>query len=113
MGIHAMDLARFYIGEVATVAAELKTLRKKIRVDDNALLIMTFKGKKALGYIEVGWTSRPGFTGAEIYGDEGTIYRRRLRIGQEREAHQTLRRTDSAATARRVKERKGLSCDWD
>ncbi len=74
MGIHAMDLARFYIGEVATVAAELKTLRKKIRVDDNALLIMTFKGKKALGYIEVGWTSRPGFTGAEIYGDEGTIY---------------------------------------
>ena len=74
MGIHAMDLARFYIGEVATVAAELKTLRKNIRVDDNAVLIMTFKGKKALGYIEVGWTSRPGYTGAEIYGDEGTIY---------------------------------------
>lgn len=73
MGIHAMDLARFYIGEVATVTAELRTLRKKIRVDDNAVLILTFKGKKAMGYIEVGWTSRPGFTGAEIYGDEGTI----------------------------------------
>jgi len=73
MGIHAMDLARFYIGEAASVSAELKTLRKPIRVDDNAILILTFKGKKALGYIEVGWTSRPGFSGAEIYGDEGTI----------------------------------------
>jgi len=74
MGIHAMDLARFYIGEVATVSAELKTLRKRIRVDDNALVIMTFKGRNALGYIEVGWTSRPGFTDAELYGDDGTIY---------------------------------------
>ncbi len=73
MGIHAMDLARFYVGEVATVVAELKTLRKKIRVDDNAVLILTFKGRKAMGYIDVGWTSRPGFTGTEIYGDDGSI----------------------------------------
>jgi len=74
MGIHAMDLVRFHVGEVASVSAEIATLRKQIKVDDNAVLALTFKGGRALGYIEVGWTSRPGFTGCEIYGDDGTMY---------------------------------------
>jgi len=73
MGIHAMDICHFMIGPVASVWAMIGTLRKPIEVDDNAVLGLNFASGRAMGYIEVGWTSCPGFTGLEIYGDEGTI----------------------------------------
>ena len=73
MGIHAMDLCRFLVGEVESVFGLVGTLRKAIEVDDNAVVGLKFAGGRALGYIEVGWTSGPGFTGVEIYGDEGTL----------------------------------------
>ncbi len=73
MGIHAMDLCRFMIGPVESVFGIVDTLRKPIEVDDNAVVGLKFAGSRALGYIEVGWTSGPGFTGLEIYGDDGAI----------------------------------------
>lgn len=72
MGIHAIDLCLWLMGPVASVSAQAKTLIKKIDVDDNALLQLEF-ASGALGYIEVGWTSKPGFTGFEIYGTEGSL----------------------------------------
>jgi len=54
----------------------------QIALDDNAVLALEFGGR-ALGYIEVGWTSGPGLCGFEIYGDNGTIindYEQGLRI---------------------------------
>ena len=72
MGIHAIDLCLWLFGPVAGVTAKAATLIKKIEVDDNALLILEFKSG-ALGYIEVGWTSKPGFSGLEIYGTEGSL----------------------------------------
>ncbi len=81
MGIHAIDICQHLIGPVETVQAEVKTLRKKIQVDDNAIVLLNF-GKQAqcLGYIEVGWTSPSGFSGIEIFGDKGSI---RLPLGQK------------------------------
>jgi len=73
MGIHAMDICRYMLGPVGSVSAMVGTLRKDIEVDDNAVLSLDFSPKRAFGYIEVGWTSCPGFTGLEIYGDDGTI----------------------------------------
>lgn len=73
MGIHAMDICRYMMGPVASVSALVGTLRKDIEVDDNAVLSLGFASKRAFGYVEVGWTSCPGFTGLEIYGDDGTI----------------------------------------
>jgi UDP-N-acetylglucosamine 3-dehydrogenase len=73
MGIHAMDLSRFLVGEVDSVFGLVGTLRKEIEVDDNAVVGLKFAGNRAMGYIEVGWTSGPGFTGVEIYGDEGAL----------------------------------------
>jgi len=73
MGIHAMDICRYMLGPVESVSALVGTLRKDIEVDDNAVLSLEFASKRAFGYIEVGWTSCPGFTGLEIYGDKGTI----------------------------------------
>ncbi len=72
MGIHAIDLCHWLVGMSTSVSAETATLRKPIALDDNALLTMKL-GPCALGYIEVGWTSGPGFLGVEIYGDDGSI----------------------------------------
>ena len=72
MGIHAIDLCHWLMGPIASVSARAATLIKKIEVDDNALLQLEF-GNGALGYIEVGWTSMPGFSGFEIYGTKGSL----------------------------------------
>ena len=73
MGIHAIDLALWLLGPVRSVQAMVRTLRKKIEVEDNAVLLMEFERAKAMGYIEVGWTSPAGFRGVEIMGDRGCI----------------------------------------
>lgn len=72
MGIHGIDLCQWFLGPITSVTAQMGTLRKDITVDDNAVLAFEF-GSRALGYIEVGWTSGSGFCGFEIYGDNGTI----------------------------------------
>ena len=72
MGIHAIDLCHWFMGPVKNVSARAATLIKPIEVDDNALLQLEF-ARGALGYIEVGWTSPPGFSGFEIYGTKGSI----------------------------------------
>jgi predicted dehydrogenase len=72
MGIHAIDLCHWLIGPIATVSGRAATLIKRIEVDDNALLQLEFRNG-ALGYIEVGWTSPPGFSGFEIYGTKGSL----------------------------------------
>ena len=73
MGIHAIDLCHWLVGPISTVQARCATLAKDIAVEDNAVLLLEFTGGEALGYIECGWTSRPGFSGFELYGSEGTI----------------------------------------
>jgi len=72
MGIHAIDLCLWIFGPVASVMGKAVTLIKKIEVDDNAVMLLEFKSG-ALGCIEVGWTSKPGFTGLEIYGTKGSL----------------------------------------
>ena len=82
MGIHAIDLCLWLFGPVAAVSAKATTLIKRIAVDDNAILLLEFKNG-ALGYVEVGWTSKPGFAGIEIYGTEGSLicdYHRGLQL---------------------------------
>ncbi len=72
MGIHALDLTLWLFGAVSAVSAKTVTLFKKIPVDDNSLMLLEFKNG-ALGYIEAGWTSKPGFSGLEIYCKEGSL----------------------------------------
>jgi len=72
MGIHAIDLCLWLMGPIVSVSARTATLVKRIPVDDNAVMLLEFKSG-ALGYIEVGWTSKPGFAGCEIYGTEGSL----------------------------------------
>jgi predicted dehydrogenase len=73
MGIHAIDQCIWHLGPVKSVQAMARTLRKRIKVDDNAVILLEFEKTKALGYIEIGWTSPAGFNGVEIMGDNGCI----------------------------------------
>ena len=73
MGIHAIDQVLWQMGPVKSVQAMVRTLRKPIQVDDNAVILLEFARSRALGYIEVGWTSPSGFSGVEIMGDKGCI----------------------------------------
>lgn len=72
MGIHAIDLASSFFGPIAKVNGMVSTLEKKIEVEDTAILQFEFSSG-ALGYAEVGWTSRQGFFGVEIHGSEAAI----------------------------------------
>jgi UDP-N-acetylglucosamine 3-dehydrogenase len=89
MGIHAIDMCHWLIGPIASVQGKTATLIKDIDVDDNALMLLEFENG-ALGYIEVGWTSRPGFFGIEVYGTKGTLicdYLRGLKLCGAEAAH--------------------------
>lgn len=72
MGIHAIDLMRWFFGEVTAVTATCGTYVKDIAVEDTAVLTLEF-GPKKIGYIEVGWSTKPGAIGFELYGTEGTL----------------------------------------
>lgn len=73
MGIHAIDQCQWLLGPIRSVQARALTLRKDIKVEDNAILLLEFKRPRALGYIDVGWTSPAGFVGLEIMGDRGFL----------------------------------------
>jgi UDP-N-acetylglucosamine 3-dehydrogenase len=73
MGIHMIDQALWLMGPVRRVQGRAATLRKDIRVDDNAVVLMEFERPRALGYLEVGWTCPAGFRGIEVLGDKGSI----------------------------------------
>lgn len=50
----------------------LATLRKDIKLDDNIVALLEI-GDRCMGYVDAGWTSRGGFSGVEIMGDNGFI----------------------------------------
>jgi predicted dehydrogenase len=86
LGTHALDLARFLIGEVASVSGASETyikerpvaagssMRGKVRVDDITIACMKFK-KGALGILEAGWVmaGRTDFLRFEVYGSRGAV----------------------------------------
>jgi UDP-N-acetylglucosamine 3-dehydrogenase len=72
MGIHALDICRYMLGEITNVTGQLGTFGKDIVVEDTAVINLGF-GDHALGYIETGWSSKEGVLGLEIYGTEGSI----------------------------------------
>lgn len=72
MGIHAIDMCRHFMGEIAEVSGQIGNLVKDIEVEDSALALIKFTSG-VHGYIEVGWSSKDGVLGFEIYGSKGTI----------------------------------------
>jgi predicted dehydrogenase len=72
MGIHAIDLMRYFCGDIVSVSGTVGNVKKQISVEDFALGTYAFKSG-AIGYMEVGWSSLDGILGLEIYGTEGSL----------------------------------------
>jgi predicted dehydrogenase len=72
LGVHVADLARWYVGEVATVQGQVATIGKRIEVDDTGAMILGFRSG-AMGVIEASWSAQPPLSAIEIYGSEGRV----------------------------------------
>jgi predicted dehydrogenase len=86
LGTHAIDLARFLVGEVTSVSGATATYVKerpesqgaskklKVDVDDLTVACMKFQNG-ALGTLEASWltSGRTDYLGFEIYGTRGSI----------------------------------------
>ncbi|MGE5508058.1 MAG: Gfo/Idh/MocA family protein [Chitinophagales bacterium] len=72
MGIHAIDLMRYFMGDIVSVSGTVANVKKPIQVEDTALGIYGFESG-AVGYMEVSWSSLEGILGVELYGTEGSL----------------------------------------
>lgn len=72
LGVHVADLARWYLGEAASVSGRIATLAKNANVEDNGAMLLNFRSG-AIGVIEASWTSQPPLSALEIYGSAGRI----------------------------------------
>ncbi len=86
LGTHALDLARFLVGEITSVSAASATFIKErplekgstkkrtVGVDDVTISCLKFKNG-ALGILEAGWVmaGRTDFLRFEVYGSKGTV----------------------------------------
>ncbi len=72
LGVHAADLAIWFMGEIDSVSGQVGTLAKKIEVDDTGAMILHFKSG-AIGVVEASWSSMPPLSAIEIYGSDGRV----------------------------------------
>jgi predicted dehydrogenase len=86
LGTHALDLARYLVGEVSSVASAMATYiperpeaegsRKKGKVDIDDLTVATMKFKNgALGTLDTSWLmpGRMDYLAFEVYGTKGAL----------------------------------------
>lgn len=70
--VHSIDLYRFLIGDIDTVAAEVDTVTPGLRVEDNSVLLVN-GGGSVPGIIEASWTTPMGRSELIIFGTEGNL----------------------------------------
>jgi predicted dehydrogenase len=90
IGVHIADLIRWFAAKkVIELFATIKTLEKKLPVDDNATVLLRFDdGTK--GEFECSWTTRPYEVLTYIYGSEGKMA---TAIGRQQPIVVTLAKT--------------------
>jgi len=73
IGVHITDLVRWFAAKPITdVFATIRTIEKKVPIDDNATVLFRFAdGSK--GEIECSWTTRPYEVTTNIYGSNGKM----------------------------------------
>ena len=65
-GSHAVDLARWLVGDVATVSTCFGRVRPDARLDDIATLQFRFHSKVAIGMLVASWVLSGGFPGIRV-----------------------------------------------
>ena len=96
LGAHVIDLARYLVGEIATVAAQTQTFQPGREVDDAVEAVVSFEGG-AIGTIEASRfaTGRKNAFSWEINGSKGS-----LRFDLERLNELEVHLTDSTPGSR-------------
>lgn len=70
--VHSIDLYRFLIGTIDTVAAQLGTVTPGLSVEDNSVLLVNSDGGVP-GVIEASWTTPVGRSELIIFGTDGNL----------------------------------------
>jgi 1,5-anhydro-D-fructose reductase (1,5-anhydro-D-mannitol-forming) len=72
LGCHRVDIMRWFLGEPASVVAQMTNLSQSYEIDDNMVAAITFRNR-AIGIIDVSWVHRYGPNPLEIYGTDGYL----------------------------------------
>ena len=93
IGVHITDLVRWFAKKkIAEVFATIRTIEKKVPVDDNATVLFKFEdGSK--GEIECSWTTRPYEVMTFVYGSKGKMM---TSIGTEKPVKVIIAKTNKA-----------------
>jgi len=73
VGGHVFDVFRWFVGDVQSVSAFLGSLAKETKVEDNAMVLLTFR-RNAIGECDISWTYKGFENSREILGTEGGIF---------------------------------------
>src|SRR5262249_23128174 len=57
LGCHRVDVMRWFLGEPASVVAQMTNLSQNYDIDDSMVAVITFRNK-AIGIIDVSWVHR-------------------------------------------------------
>lgn len=71
-GVHMIDLAKYFLGEIRNVAGFAENLFWKSQVDDNAFLLLKNENNR-IASIHVSWTNWDPIHSFEIYGTKGFL----------------------------------------
>lgn len=69
MGCHHVDLLRWYLGDVKSVFADIRTVNKDVAIDDTATVYINFDNG-SVGHLATGW-GELSINEIKIYGDGG------------------------------------------
>lgn len=77
LGIHLLDLARFFLGDVGALSARTQRINPDIRGEDVATILLTHE-RGAVSVVECSYASRPAMepfpqTSVEIEGEAGSV----------------------------------------
>ncbi|WP_156412915.1 Gfo/Idh/MocA family protein [Chthonomonas calidirosea] len=72
LGCHRVDIMRWFLGEPASVVAQMTNFSGAYEVDDNMVATVTFRSG-AIGILDVSWVHRYGPNPLEIYGTQGYL----------------------------------------
>jgi predicted dehydrogenase len=91
IGVHITDLVRWFANKKITeVFATIRTIEKKVPVDDNATVLFKF-ADGAKGEIECSWTTRPYEVMTWTYGSKGKMI---TAIGTEKPVKVVIAKTN-------------------
>lgn len=72
LGCHRVDIMRWFLGEPASVVAQMTNFSGNYEIDDSMVAVVTFRNR-AIGILDVSWVHRHGPNPLEIYGTEGYL----------------------------------------